>query len=74
MTSEPSKAAGAFILVPSTPAFFSSIFDRPKINIAEVSKNPWGDGGTVSLSVSPYMALITIELVLNIPMRQCHDI
>jgi len=67
VTSKPSKAARAFILVPSTLAFFPSIFDRPKINIAEVSKNP-GGGGAVSLSVSPYMALITIVLVLNIPL------
>lgn len=69
VTSEPSQAARGFILVPSTPALFLSIFDRPKINIAEASKNPWGGGeGAVFLSVSPYMALITIVLGLNIPL------
>lgn len=68
VTSEPSRAAGAFIVVPSASALFPSIFDGPKINIAEVSKNPWGVGGGSSLSVSPYMALITIVLVLNVPL------
>lgn len=78
MSSELSKAAEHLfwslptLLSPPPP---TPISDRPKIDVAEISKNPWAEGGGIfSECISLHGAYHnSVPANYSSPMKQCHD-